>query len=58
MSGRKKLGPHHTDFLCESYGKAPQAVLWQARDALLEVFQEISSITLTGLHRLFILHVF
>ncbi|CEJ00962.1 hypothetical protein RMCBS344292_18454 [Rhizopus microsporus] len=56
VSWERKLGPHHTDFLCEFYGKTPQAVLWQARDALLEAFHEISSITLSGLHRHLILH--
>lgn len=55
VSWERKLGPHHTDFLCEFYGKTPQAVLWQARDALLEAFHEIGSITLSGLHRHLIL---
>ncbi|ORE20579.1 hypothetical protein BCV71DRAFT_280152 [Rhizopus microsporus] len=51
VSWDKKLQPHHTEFLCELYDKTPQAVLWQARDALLEAFDEIESITLSGLHR-------
>ncbi|KAI8364198.1 hypothetical protein BD560DRAFT_491292 [Blakeslea trispora] len=32
----KKLEPLHTDFLCSYFDKKPEAVLWQARDALLE----------------------
>ncbi|KAG1155395.1 hypothetical protein G6F36_014396 [Rhizopus arrhizus] len=56
VSWERKLQPHHTNFLCVFYEKNPQAVLWQARDALLEAFSEIQSITLSGLHRHLVLH--
>ncbi|EIE92185.1 hypothetical protein RO3G_16896 [Rhizopus delemar RA 99-880] len=56
VSWERKLQPHHTNFLCVFYEKNPQAVLWQARDALLEAFSEIRSITLSGLHRHLVLH--
>ncbi|KAG1060993.1 hypothetical protein G6F41_012506 [Rhizopus arrhizus] len=52
----RKLQPHHTNFLCMFYEKNLQAVLWQARDALLEAFSEIQSITLSGLHRHLVSH--
>ncbi|KAG1047050.1 hypothetical protein G6F43_010485 [Rhizopus delemar] len=56
VSWERKLQPHHTNFLCVFYEKNPQIVLWQARDALLEAFSEIQSITLSGLHRHLVLH--
>ncbi|KAG1055662.1 hypothetical protein G6F43_002405 [Rhizopus delemar] len=56
VSWERKLQSHHTNFLCVFYEKNPQAVLWQARDALLEDFSEIQSITLSGLHRYLVLH--
>ncbi|EIE76833.1 hypothetical protein RO3G_01537 [Rhizopus delemar RA 99-880] len=56
VSWERKLQPHHTNFLCVFYEKNPQTVLWQARDALLEAFSEIQSITLSGFHRHLVLH--
>ncbi|KAG1138552.1 hypothetical protein G6F37_010405 [Rhizopus arrhizus] len=56
VSWERKLQPHHTNFLCMFYEKNPQAVLWQARDALLEAFSEIQSITLSGHHRHLVSH--
>ncbi|EIE90783.1 hypothetical protein RO3G_15494 [Rhizopus delemar RA 99-880] len=40
----------------DSKQRNPQAVLWKARDALLEAFSEIQSITLSGFHRHLVLH--
>ncbi|EIE79043.1 hypothetical protein RO3G_03748 [Rhizopus delemar RA 99-880] len=57
VSWEGRLQPHHTNFLCVFYEKNPRAILWQARDALLEAFSEIQSITLSGLHRHLVLHV-
>ncbi|KAG1417628.1 hypothetical protein G6F58_005424 [Rhizopus delemar] len=56
VSWERKLQPQHTNFLCMFYEKNPQAVLWQARDALLEAFSEIQSIILSGLHRYLVSH--
>lgn len=51
-----KLQLHHTVFLCDFYDKNAAAVLWQARDMLLEAFPEIELITLSGLHKHLIDH--
>ncbi|KAG1545736.1 hypothetical protein G6F49_010704 [Rhizopus delemar] len=56
VSWERKLQSHHTNFLCVCYEKNAQAVLWQARGALLEAFSEVQSITLSGLHRHLVLH--
>ncbi|KAG0745035.1 hypothetical protein G6F57_008549 [Rhizopus arrhizus] len=46
-----KLEPQHTDFLCTFYGENPEAVLWQARESLLQAFPEIKPISLSGHHK-------
>lgn len=51
-----KLEPQHTDFLCTFYGENPEAVLWQARESLLQAFPEIKSISLSGLHKHLVQH--
>ncbi|KAI9265642.1 hypothetical protein BY458DRAFT_221928 [Sporodiniella umbellata] len=51
-----KLEPQHTDFLCTFYGENPEAVLWQARESLLQDFPEIKSISLSGLHKHLVQH--
>ncbi|KAG1041488.1 hypothetical protein G6F43_012090 [Rhizopus delemar] len=38
-----KLEPCHTEFLCSFFVKRPEALLWQARDALLDKFQHAHS---------------
>ncbi|KAG0747498.1 hypothetical protein G6F57_003847 [Rhizopus arrhizus] len=56
VSWERKLQLHHTNFLCMFYEKNLQAVLWQARDTLIEAFSETQSITLSGLHRHLVSH--
>jgi hypothetical protein len=51
-----KLELRHTDFLCDLYEKIPEAVLWEARDLLLQAYPEIKSISLSGLHKHLIQH--
>jgi hypothetical protein len=51
-----KLEPCHTEFLCSFFAKRPEAVLWQARDALLDMFPQIGSINLSSLHEHLVLH--
>ncbi|KAG0767089.1 hypothetical protein G6F16_004621 [Rhizopus arrhizus] len=51
-----KLEPCHTEFLCSFFAKRPEAVLWQARDALLDMFPQIGSINLSSLHKHLVLH--
>jgi hypothetical protein len=51
-----KLEPQHADFLCTFYGKKPEAVLWQARESLLQAFPEIKSISLSSLHKHLVQH--
>ncbi|KAG1140027.1 hypothetical protein G6F37_000903 [Rhizopus arrhizus] len=46
-----KLESCHTEFLCSFFAKRPEAVLWQARDALLDMFSQIGSINLSSLHK-------
>lgn len=51
-----KLEPSHTEFLCSFFVKRPEAVLWQARDALLDKYSQIGSINLSSLHRHLVHH--
>ncbi|GAA5815200.1 hypothetical protein MFLAVUS_008706 [Mucor flavus] len=51
-----KLELRHTNFLCDLYEKKPEAVLWEARDSLLQAYPEIKSISLSGLHKHLIQH--
>ncbi|KAG1145251.1 hypothetical protein G6F37_008097 [Rhizopus arrhizus] len=51
-----KLEPQVTDFLCTFYGQNPEAVLWQARESLLQAFPEIKPISLSSLHKHLVQH--
>jgi post-segregation antitoxin (ccd killing protein) len=51
-----KLEPCHTEFLCTFFAQRPEAVLWQARDTLLEMFPQIGSINLSSLHKYLVPH--
>jgi transposase len=53
----RELSDAHTTFLIDYYDNNSTAVLWEARDAILEAFPDIGTIDLSNIYRHLVQHV-